>query len=240
MTFGAKIQKLRKEAKISQEEFAFQLQVSRQAISKWENDQGYPETEKIIKMSEIFHVTLDYLLNDYKDSKEYITHDEHGFYANREMANGYLLHETMKYKKMAWAIALLLSGNAFIFLFYEIGALLYVMVMIAAIALFVSILLSGNPYSRLKKESLLFDQVVKIELINIYMEKRKKYNALIIASIILFCTSFLVLPLLTSFAPFGGAEEMILAMSMILSGASVYLFVYLLGTLQAYRLLAKE
>ncbi len=41
MTFGEKIQKLRKEAGLSQEELSYQLGVSRQAISKWERDNGY-------------------------------------------------------------------------------------------------------------------------------------------------------------------------------------------------------
>lgn len=64
MTFGEKIQKLRKEAGLSQEELSYQLGVSRQAISKWERDNGYPETEKIVRISKIFNVTLDYLLNE--------------------------------------------------------------------------------------------------------------------------------------------------------------------------------
>ena len=47
MTFGEKLQKLRKESGLSQEELADQLNVSRQAVSKWERDNGYPETEKL-------------------------------------------------------------------------------------------------------------------------------------------------------------------------------------------------
>lgn len=43
MTFGEKIQKLRKEAGLSQEELSYQLDVSSQAISKWKRDSGYPE-----------------------------------------------------------------------------------------------------------------------------------------------------------------------------------------------------
>ena len=46
MTFGEKIQKLRKEAGMSQEKLSYQLGVSRQAISKWERDNGYPEDRK--------------------------------------------------------------------------------------------------------------------------------------------------------------------------------------------------
>ncbi|MFD1412331.1 hypothetical protein [Oceanobacillus jeddahense] len=185
-------------------------------------------------------MTLDYLLNDSTESNEQIVDDEEGFYVNKEMANGFLLHETLKFQKMAWAIALLLGGIAFIFLFQEIGVLLYVMIMIASIALFVSLLLSEQPYLRLKKESLLFDKSVKNELVSIYMEKRKKFNVLIQISIVLFCISFFVLPLLTSYEVFQGVGDIILAISMILAGASVYSFVYLFGTLQAYRLLGKK
>ena len=47
MTLGQRIQKGRKEAGLSQEELAEQLGVSRQAVSRWENDNGYPEMEKI-------------------------------------------------------------------------------------------------------------------------------------------------------------------------------------------------
>src|SRR5699024_11592353 len=71
MTFGEKLQKIRKEAGYSQEDLSFKLQVSRQAVSKWENDQGYPEIDKIIKMADIFDVTLDYFFNGSERSKEH-------------------------------------------------------------------------------------------------------------------------------------------------------------------------
>ncbi len=64
MTTGEKIYNLRKEARITQEEFADKLQVTRQAVSKWESDAAYPETDKIIKIAQMFGVTCDYLLND--------------------------------------------------------------------------------------------------------------------------------------------------------------------------------
>ncbi|MGN1399523.1 MAG: helix-turn-helix domain-containing protein [Erysipelotrichaceae bacterium] len=64
MTTGEKIYSLRKEARITQEEFAEKLEVSRQAVSKWETDLSYPETEKLIKIAQMFGVTCDYLLND--------------------------------------------------------------------------------------------------------------------------------------------------------------------------------
>ena len=49
MTFGEKLLKLRKEKGLSQETLAEQIGTTRQAVSKWENNQGFPETEKLIK-----------------------------------------------------------------------------------------------------------------------------------------------------------------------------------------------
>lgn len=64
MTFGNKLSKLRKDNNYTQEQLADVLGVSRQAISKWESDITYPETDKLIRMSGLFHCSLDYLLKD--------------------------------------------------------------------------------------------------------------------------------------------------------------------------------
>ncbi|MDE7380414.1 MAG: helix-turn-helix domain-containing protein [Clostridia bacterium] len=64
MTTGEKIYQLRKKALITQEEFAEKLEVTRQAVSKWESDTAYPETDKIIKIAELFGVSCDYLLKE--------------------------------------------------------------------------------------------------------------------------------------------------------------------------------
>jgi len=64
MKFYNKLQKLRKEKGLSQEELAEMLGVSRQSVSKWESGSTYPETEKLVILSEIYGVTLDSLLKD--------------------------------------------------------------------------------------------------------------------------------------------------------------------------------
>ncbi|MBS3990637.1 MAG: helix-turn-helix transcriptional regulator [Erysipelothrix sp.] len=64
MTLGLKIQNLRKKSQMTQDELAEALGVSRQALSKWENDQSSPDIDKIVLMSETFSVTTDYLLKD--------------------------------------------------------------------------------------------------------------------------------------------------------------------------------
>ena len=66
MTLGEKIQKLRKDAGISQEQLAEQLGVSRQSISKWELNDVIPEIGKIIVLSELFNISTDELLKNSK------------------------------------------------------------------------------------------------------------------------------------------------------------------------------
>ena len=68
MTVGDKLAKLRRENNYTQEQLADILGVSRQSISKWESNISYPETEKLIRISELFHCSLDYLLKDEMDT----------------------------------------------------------------------------------------------------------------------------------------------------------------------------
>ncbi len=62
MNFSENLQVLRKTNGISQEQLAERLDVSRQAVSKWETDGGYPEMDKIIQLCDIFGVTMDELI----------------------------------------------------------------------------------------------------------------------------------------------------------------------------------
>lgn len=71
MTFGEKLQKLRRESALSQEKLAEQLHVSRQAISKWELGTAAPDTDNIVRLSKFFQVPLEYLmLEDCTDSSQ--------------------------------------------------------------------------------------------------------------------------------------------------------------------------
>ena len=90
MNLGEKIYKLRKEKGLSQEALAEFVGTTRQAISKWENNQGYPETEKLLLLSNVFEVSIDFLL---KDEKAESSADEKGYYVSREMAVGYIANE---------------------------------------------------------------------------------------------------------------------------------------------------
>lgn len=62
MTLGQRIQELRKQRGMSQEALGDALGVSRQAVSKWEGDNGIPELDTLIAMSRLFEVTVGQLL----------------------------------------------------------------------------------------------------------------------------------------------------------------------------------
>ena len=62
MNLGENIQYLRKINKITQEELADQMSVSRQTISKWEMNQAFPEIPKIVELADVFHCKVDELL----------------------------------------------------------------------------------------------------------------------------------------------------------------------------------
>lgn len=70
MILADKIMRLRKKNGWSQEELAEKMQVSRQAVSKWEGAQAVPDLEKILKLSGLFGVTTDYLLKDELEEEE--------------------------------------------------------------------------------------------------------------------------------------------------------------------------
>lgn len=67
MTLGQKLKNIRKKFGLSQEELANLIKVSRQAITKWENDLGLPDTENLKELSKLFGVTIDYLLDNNTD-----------------------------------------------------------------------------------------------------------------------------------------------------------------------------
>lgn len=70
MTCAEKLAKLRRENNYTQEQLAGVLGVSRQAVSKWESGAAYPETDKLIRISELFGCSLDYLLKDAAETKQ--------------------------------------------------------------------------------------------------------------------------------------------------------------------------
>jgi transcriptional regulator with XRE-family HTH domain len=75
MIFGEKLKNERKKKGWSQEELAEKLFVSRQSVSKWENGMNYPSIEVIIKLSDLFEITIDELLRSDEELTEKVIKD---------------------------------------------------------------------------------------------------------------------------------------------------------------------
>ena len=74
MTLGQRIQKKRKEKGLSQEKLGEQLNVSRQTVYKWENDQTIPELFNLIAMAEILDVRAAWLINEEESESDLQIH----------------------------------------------------------------------------------------------------------------------------------------------------------------------
>ena len=70
MEIGSKIKIARNKAGYTQERAAEALGVSRQTVSNWENEKSYPDIVSIIKMSDLYSVSLDHLLKEEKEMKD--------------------------------------------------------------------------------------------------------------------------------------------------------------------------
>lgn len=111
MTVGENIQKYRKKLGMSQEELGKKLLVSRQTISLWEKNQTLPTIDNLMRLKEIFHVSIDEILNiDNKPDK--VNKDAHEVYrfnfTQAEIKEVFQLQNKNIYKKTVMQILLLL------------------------------------------------------------------------------------------------------------------------------------
>ena len=72
MDIGVKIKNARIKANLTQEQAAETLGVSRQTISNWENEKTYPDIVSVVKMSDLYDISLDRLLKEEKPMSEYL------------------------------------------------------------------------------------------------------------------------------------------------------------------------
>ena len=105
-----KLYKLRKNSGLSQEQLAEQLNVSRQAISKWESGTAIPESEKLIAISNYFDISVDYLLKDSKEDENLITYGETK--EKSKMVVGIVICITGIIAMILWGLISILSPEA--------------------------------------------------------------------------------------------------------------------------------
>ncbi|MFV0352473.1 MAG: helix-turn-helix domain-containing protein [Oscillospiraceae bacterium] len=209
MEFYQKLQALRKEKAISQEELAERLNVSRQAVSRWENGQGYPETEKLLQISQLFSVSLDYLLKSEppeKSTAEGIAAPV-GYYASREMVEGYLSFKQQGATRIACGVAVLILSLLFpILLNRDFGSVLFLLGAAMGVAILVSLIFRQNDYSLLESQPLIFDPAFLRDFSGKYALIRKRSGFFITFGIISIIVGLALTALTDAYIPdFSGA-----------------------------------
>lgn len=170
MILADKIIQLRKKNGWSQEELAEKLQVSRQAVSKWESAQSTPDLNRLLQMSALFGVTTDYLLKDEMETEEYSTSEPAETLRHVSLAEAQTYLQLRKDASVSIALATLLcilspvplfllgaSSESPAFPIPEdfaglMGIILLLILVAAAVTLYVLCGLRNQPFEFLEKE----------------------------------------------------------------------------------------
>ena len=204
MTFSEKLYQLRKEKKLSQEALAEKLGTTRQAVSKWENNQGYPEAEKLLALSDILEVSIDYLMKesadsrnsadsrdsaDSKDAAEKNGKDTKGYFVSQEKAESWLDYEKASARNIGIGVLFLLMARIPFFIFSDSGQSAWVIGMLSAAVGIGFILLVGlndrdYEYKDLKRNVLRFDPHYIEHLKKEYIFLKRKYTSMVVISFV--------------------------------------------------------
>ncbi len=170
MILADKIIRLRKKNGWSQEELAEKMQVSRQAVSKWESAQTVPDLEKILMLGSLFEVTTDYLLKDEMEDEEFTDGNDDTPVKRITLAQA---NEFLEWRRSASvriaagtflciiaAIPLLVLGAATEIPAYHIpenvaagvGLTVLLLIVAAAVAIFISCDFKNAPFDFIDKE----------------------------------------------------------------------------------------
>lgn len=223
MILAEKIINLRKKNGWSQEELAEKLGVTRQSISKYEGAQSIPDLDKILKLSEIFGVTTDYLIKDELEEEEYAPSQMHEnesesdrsvHKVTMEMANEYLQIIDWSAGKTAFAtmlcilspIVLLMLGAMSEMPDYHIsenaaaGIGICVLIVLIAIAVTIFILcgMKTKKYEFMEKEDI--ETVYGVS--GMVKEKRDAYHSMYVTQLVIgiACCICSVIPLFGTLA----------------------------------------
>ena len=251
MTFGEKMYKLRKAQGLSQEALAEKLNTSRQAVSKWENNNGYPETEKIILISKIFQVKLDDLLLDDRmigsDHENKLQEEAKGFYVSRETANGFLFYYKRQFLLLATVCGIALGCNSVSYTSTEhyffassIAPILTTISIMLLLAVVIYIALKQNPYRVLRKKELVFSEEVRKELQEEFLKMKRMLVGGIALGLLLFAAvgSGWGLPVFESMKYMD--ILFCIAFSMILSGIGSFITFFYIGIYWSYSILLRN
>lgn len=183
MSLGENLQFLRKRDNITQEQLAEKLDVSRQSVSKWESDSTYPEMDKLIQLCQMFHCTMDDLLQ--KDiSTLYVEDKSH-----------YDSHMNLLSKMTALGVGLILLGLSSMMLLQgiflgkneELYAIPFFIFLIIAVSIFI---VMGLQHSNFEKKNPYIENFYNENEID---EFNKKFTIMITSGVVLILISLVIL-----------------------------------------------
>ena len=142
---GSKIKAARLKKKMTQEQVAELLGVSRQTISNWENEKSYPDIISVIKMSDYYEASLDYLLKGEQKMNTYYDYLEESTNVVKSNANRNKIITILSYM-LVWAIAMI------VFWFFTSGSdamgysLMFLWIILPVTTFVVSIVIGKNDF----------------------------------------------------------------------------------------------
>ena len=145
MDIGGKIKKSRTDAKITQEQAAQALGISRQTISNWENERSYPDIVSVLKMSDLYSVSLDYLLKGEGPMKDYLDYIEESTNTVKSKTRLSKLLLVLSYR-VIWAFNIMASWRFSAGSITEAQAGGVQWLMLPAVTIILSLLIGKNNY----------------------------------------------------------------------------------------------
>lgn len=265
MILAEKIMKLRKQNGWSQEELAAKLNISRQSVSKWESTAAIPDLDKVIKLSEIFGVSTDYLLKDELEDETGggTISDEESDYGNETVrtlslqeANSYMELIERASKKMAAAVAACILSPVLLILLgglseygnssltenmaAGIGVTVLLLIIAGAVAVFIMVGMQLGKFEYLEKEPL----ALQYGVAGIAETKRDDfepiYKRCIASGVALCIVSAVPIMIAAAFDPPDMIYVYCVAILLMLIAFAVFLFVWSGMIYESYQKLLEE
>lgn len=157
MKFGEKLQELRKQKGLSQEALAQELSVSRQSVSKWENNETYPEMDKLIKISDLFQVSLDYLIKE--NDEEVKQERSKKYFMSSQHIEEYIQYKNNFINKIALSVMMIILSVNFPIMFSKpnkeaIGVVVMLVIIALAVTILITTGISSEEYNQLEKKEI--------------------------------------------------------------------------------------
>ena len=238
MKFGEKLLHLRREKGLSQEALAERVGTTRQAVSKWENGQGYPETEKVLRLAELFGVSADFLL---REDSSVPRPDTPGYYVSRETARGFLAAEAREgwYVGLGFLCLALAGAPWALWPTGSAGRLagMGVCIVLAICAWVYAAMIGSDDYAVLRREPLVFDRGVLQELQAEAGQMARRWRRVFLPSAVLWIAGLICLSLLrrSDLEQTAGGALTFLAL-----GVGLFGFAVSAGRLDSYALLTRN